>query len=223
VTFGDLQHEHSMNRILDDKSAGQINAPIITFIKLKNVIVDVLHMYLRITDLLTDLLHKDIEQLDLSFSVLIANNVNFKKYVNVLESLSIRNCYRLADNKKSFALRSLSGVEKRKVFSKVNLSELFPNLGQHQEKNWLWQSFLTIFNDAKDSKSTGDQIRMRTKEWLENFDKIASYGNSDVRVYLHIFLSHLHQQVENLNSKGLKLKEEMLWDKFFKKEIELNY
>jgi hypothetical protein len=49
--------------------------------------------------------------MDLTFSTLIEDNVNFKNYVDFLENIKIRKHYYLKD--RNLVLRDLSGDEKR--------------------------------------------------------------------------------------------------------------
>jgi len=104
-----------MNRKVNDNSSGQINDPIIDFIKTENIIVDSLHMYLRIADKLIGLLHKCLETLDGTYGCTLDQNPNFKSYIEFLTQICIRNPYWL--EQKRFKLRILNGDEKRRLFN----------------------------------------------------------------------------------------------------------
>jgi hypothetical protein len=62
--------------------AGKIKPSLLPFKKMENVISDVLHMELRVTDRFQLLLHNDLQSMDASFSINMVNNSNFKKYIN---------------------------------------------------------------------------------------------------------------------------------------------
>ena len=103
-------------------NVGQNKEPLIDFVKTENIIPDILHLFLRVSDKLINLLKSDLQQMDLTFSTLIEDNVNFKKYVDFLENIKIRKPYYLKD--RNLVLRDLSGDEKKKLFNHIDL-ELF--------------------------------------------------------------------------------------------------
>ena len=79
---------HSNCRKFDSVEIGNLgfkNEPIIDFIKPENVIVDILHLFLRISDKLIDILISDLEKFD------VANNEkNLKKYFDLLVDFGIK-------------------------------------------------------------------------------------------------------------------------------------
>ena len=94
-------HKKSLNRL------GYISAPIFDFIPFKNVIIDLLHLFLRITDKLTDFILDDIQSLDGYQSLyesltdpLIQNSKNSYAYIQFLsKDCHIRNCFYLKEKK----------------------------------------------------------------------------------------------------------------------------
>jgi len=105
--------------------AEKIKPSLLPFIKMENVISDVLHMELRVTRFQL-LLHNDLQSMGASFSNNMVNNSNFKKYIDFLESIGIKKPSRIENNK--LALRNLSGKEQRQLTEKLNLCNLFPAL-----------------------------------------------------------------------------------------------
>jgi len=113
--------------------AEKIKPSLLPFIKMENVISDVLHMELRVTRFQL-LLHNDLQSMGASFSNNMVNNSNFKKYIDFLESIGIKKPSRIENNK--LALRNLSGKEQRQLTEKLNLCNLFPalNMGMLYER-----------------------------------------------------------------------------------------
>jgi len=69
-----------------DERKGYLREPIIKFIKNEKIIVDLLHVCLRISDKLFEHLLRDIETLDGEFKVDINENINFCVLVKFLQN-----------------------------------------------------------------------------------------------------------------------------------------
>jgi len=199
--FSKMIRTHTMNRKVNDKSKGQINYPIIDFIKIENIIVDPLHMYLRIADKLISLLHKSLESLDGAFSLTLELNPNFNKYITFLQKIGIRNPYWI--EQKKFKLRALNGDDKRRLFGKINLTELFPEMAHVVTTNKLWKEMHQIMECIRADDLNTNQIKTKTNNWLECF--LSLNFATEVTPYAHVFSSHVYQQVENLKSKNFSL------------------
>jgi len=114
---------HKINRKLNADEPGQIHEPIFPFIRIENVIPDPLHLFLRIADKLINNLKPYLEQLDQTFSVELERHTNLNRYVQFLEKEKIKKgCYLDGTQLK---LRSLDGVQKKKLFQNINLALLF--------------------------------------------------------------------------------------------------
>ncbi len=181
---------------------GKIKPSLFPFINIKNVIIDVLHMDLRVTDRLELLLRKDIESMDCTFSNNLASNANLKKYTDYLESIGIKKPTKIEN--KEVVLRGLSGNEKRKMSEKISLEVLFPSLNKTCEKNKMWKDFKTIMSSAKGKNiQQVDGIREKTLEWYFLYRSLTF--QKEITPYIHIFGMHLHEQIAHLKSKGLSL------------------
>ena len=161
-----------------------------------------LHLFLRVADKLINLLRSDLQQMDLTFSLLIEDNVYFKQYVDFLESIKIRKPYYLKDT--NLVLRDLSGVEKKKLFNKIGLTS-FGDLPKKKEKNELWDNFYHILYKVKDDRITPEELKQQTEDWLKIFLSVVIKTDEAVTPYIHIFVSHLHQQAHYLKNKGLSV------------------
>jgi len=208
-TFGHLElvwtkPEYSRLRIndLEVNCPGKIQPSLFPFIDMKNVITDVLHMELRVTDRFELLLRKDIESMDCSFSRNPVCNTNLKKYTDFLESLGIKKPTKIEN--KEVVLRDLNGKEKRKLAEKISLQILFPNLNRACEKDKMWKDFKTIMSSAKDKNiHQVDGIREKTLSWYFLYRSLTF--QKEITPYIHIFSMHLHEQIAHLKSKGISL------------------
>ena len=195
---------HKINRNLSDSTYGQIHAPIFKFIKIENVIPDCLHMGMRITDKLENNLKSDIEQLDNTFSENLERNENFESYVDYLEGINIKRPFYVDKSTSQLVLRDLNGGEKKRLFEKIDLPSLFPELENSSTKNGLWKNFFDLMYRMRDDRISIESIKNETKKWLEDFTSLPSVNSgADVTPYMHIFASHLHEQIDHLKKKGL--------------------
>lgn len=159
---------------------------------MENVIVVILHMFFRVTDRLIAMLFEDLSVMDSSWTTNLNDNLNFCKYVTFLDSIGIKKAYRTENN--NFILRKLNGVDKLKLFNKIDLCNLFPNLPRVNVKNKLWK-------DAGGIAAT----QKLTKDWYDLY--VSLDFQNKTTPYIHIFGVHLYNQVNLFSSKGLFLNE----------------
>ncbi len=56
----------------------------------------------------------------------------------------------------------------------------------------------------RDDRMSIDSIKHETQLWLQNYAALPTVNSrEDVTPYIHIFASHLHEQIGNLKEKGL--------------------
>ena len=177
--------DHLINRVYDKikKNVGQNDEALIQidFIKTANIIPDILHMFIRVSDKLMLLLRNDLQQMETTFSECIEQNVNFK----------IRKPYYLKD--KTLTIRDLSGVEYIKVFEAIDIS-IF-NLDRGDKKELTWTNFYDLIYKMKDDKITSTELKKQTSAWLSNYLDTVIDTSSSVTPYMHILVSHMHQHV----------------------------
>ena len=119
----------------------------------------------------------------------------------------------------SLKIRQLTGKEMKKLFTKIKLKILFPNLNMIKEKQFLWKEFFDIYKlitsdnlmelkpdrthilDTSHKTYNDDnilfEIQNRTSYWLKIF--IIIY-HKNVTPYMHIFQGHIHQIIEKHGS-----------------------
>ncbi len=171
--FSNNSFDHSINRILSGSEYGQLHEPV------ENIIPDVLHMFMRITDKLERKLHDDIEELNNTFSNTIEGNANFELYVNFLELINIKKPYYKDKTTSQLVLRDLNGVEKKRLFERINLPLMFPELENGSTLNEIWTDFINLTFDLKDDRLSVTQIKDQAKKWLELFTSLPSVDSAN--------------------------------------------
>jgi hypothetical protein len=181
------------------------------------VIIDILHLFLRITDTLINLLKQDFELVD-GFVKDINESRLLKRYCDFLESkCNVSKPFFISKKNNIIELTDLVGPQKELLFSQINISELFPELNNATLIDRVWKDFYSIYclfkinSNCQKTKAqvmrckfieencanmtlTPGLIKEKTKQWMEKF--IALYEHTDFTPYLHAFCSHLHEFVE---------------------------
>ena len=126
------------------------------------------------------------------------NGENLLSYVKFLESIKIKKPCDLDINPIKF--RNFSGDEQIKIFQNINFTRLFPKMEKANVMQSTWDEFYDIIYDSKDNNITIMDIKTRTFNFYENFRQLCF---DKTIPYIHIFISHLFQQVEYLKTKNL--------------------
>ncbi len=95
-------------------------------------------------------------------------------------------------------MRSLNGAEKLKIFEKINLIDLLPNLDNVENVQKLWSSFFRVYQSLRDGnyedkEAKADQIQKETREWMELYQ--GTYQKETITPYIHSFVEHLHELI----------------------------
>ena len=206
----DLIKQHTKN-----KKYNCMRAPLFDFIPLDHVIIDTLHLFLRISDVLIELLVRQLKREDAidkkaTFNSGFARD-KFKDmdaYEQFLHSLGIAFEWTVDRDSKKLSYRDLTGPEKLLVFQKISIKELIPRF---TDSNNLWISFIDLFSELKLDYSTDNEIeafRQNVKKWTEEF--LFLYQASDVTPYMHAFRVHvpefleLYKNISLCNQQGLE-------------------
>ena len=185
------QNKNHLNRL------GYLEAPIFDFILFKNVIIDLLHLFLRISDKLTAYILDDLFILDGYQSTYentndpkIQNSKNIYAYIQFLtHECHIRNCFYLKEKKIVF--RQLRGNEKLVLLDKINLVKLFPDIEDVKTKNDVIHDFNFIYLSIRDNTIDAENIQILTSKFI--LDYTEAFMIQSITPYLHCFVCHLHE------------------------------
>ena len=114
-----------------------------------HVVVDNLHMFLRVADTLVDLLILELRRLDKIDKATKVKGVDqlryLKKYEDIVKVLGVTGFFFwIGKESKHLKWRSLTGPEKLVLFRKINISETFPELPNHASVHKLWKKLVDI-------------------------------------------------------------------------------
>ena len=177
---------------------GCIKEPIFSSTPIDHVIPDILHLFLRISDVLTNLLILELRRLDGIEKQVRALNRDKATNVTQYEHFLNHQCkisFQWYVNKESKALqwRDLTGPEKLRVFQHINIPDLFPRLPEAHTTQKLWVDFMAIYNFLRKSDApSSDEINnfeQSVHEWLELF--LSLFQTKHVTPYIHVLISHV--------------------------------
>ena len=171
--------------------------------------IDSLHLFLRIGDVLINLLIRDLRFLDgveKATSVITPDSTNMKSYEEFLnKSCKIR--FRWFIDKES-KWRDLTGPEKVRLFERIDIPTLFPAHPKRHELKELWSEFFHLINKLKKPDCDPEELEERAKAWVRLF--ISVYQTKDVTPYIHAFAMHvpefirLHGNITMFTQQGLE-------------------
>ena len=127
--------------------------PLFPTIPLTNVVVDNLHLFLRVSDVLINLLIVELRRQDAIDKVTKFSSFDpvkykhcsgFEKFVSDLGIPSYH--FYIGQNSKQLKIRTLTGPEKHKVISNIRIADLLPNLSPSKvlQIQWLWTELLHL-------------------------------------------------------------------------------
>ncbi len=210
---------------------GYKNLPIIDFIKFEEVVIDLLHLLLRITDMLFETLIKKMNNLDnKKESIKIDERPILKQFIFILKEVcKINKPFNVINQpgKKEIKMRSLNGNERFNIlkilsengnelsnFFSVKQGEefvpMFPTLNLDNE-DFVWKKFYDIYKKMIEYPKENidfNILRIELKQWLK-FYLIVNPGK--ISPYVHSFVSHCPDMLEkhlNLymyNQEGMEM------------------
>jgi uncharacterized protein YdcH (DUF465 family) len=217
--------------IQDDPNFGYKHLPIIDFISYDDVIIDLLHLILRISDMIFDSLIDKINILDDKIrSVKLEERPILNHFFGILtEKCNIRNPYYIikAPGKQEIKLRSLNGDDRVKIFSIINkdgnvlsnfflqrkdgggYEKIFTDLNLDNE-DIVWKDFYKLYRKIKrypKKEINLVSLKKKLKVWL-GFYLLVKEGSQSP--YVHAFTSHFpdmlakHNNLNFYNQEGLE-------------------
>ena len=248
---GDIQREWSLSekdkgaRTIDEnvelvkhprsrKTFNVSNEPLFPNIPLANVVIDNLHLFLRTSDVLIDLLIVELRRQDAIEKVKKFSNSDLTRYKHIqlfqtfVSSLGIPGFeFYIGRSSKELKCRSLTGPEKLKLFRNISIRNLLPTFTPtncRQIQN-LWDELLnlnmTISKPAKDlSSRVIAEFERRARQWGEKF--VALYQRKHVTPYIHALMNHvgefmkLHGSIIPFTQQGLEKKNDVLTKSYFR-------
>ena len=203
--------------------------PLFEFIPLSHVVIDTLHLFLRVSDNLIALLVRELK-----FSDAIAkknkfpNGFNREKFTHMaryeafLQDLGIPFRWYVGKETKQLEYRDLTGPEKVKVFQNIKIASLLPNSkfkGQIQE---IWDGYWDITTKLKNDFNAEEvkQFETTITSWLQKF--LTVYEAKAVTPYMHALYAHvpeflnLYINLEQFTQQGMEKYNDVTSKNFFR-------
>lgn len=176
---------------------GCVEQPLFPSIPISHVVIDTLHLLLRISDVLMNLLLADLERHD------ELKKLNLKEfdpsklpYMAKFQAFLNDDCgipfEIMINEKKEAKWRDLMGPEKHVLLQKISIPTLFPELSKAEERQEIWTQFYHLYKRIcaeSFSKDNIDHLQADLKQWMTTF--LAVYQSRHVTPYMHSFICHV--------------------------------
>ena len=198
------------------KEKGRIHPPLIE-IDIDHAITDELHLFLRITDVLTRNVVLEMREWDVlevgSTSADEGKGPHVAALIAAFEDLGITfSVWSSAKKGQDMDFTSLMGPAKRKMLAK--LPQKFNTLLRSEtsaEVKWLWEEFAILYeflSSWRPSVLDLDAFQQRAKDWINSFcalgDRRLGYQKVNVTLYTYDFAQHVHHALRTLEEHSLK-------------------
>jgi hypothetical protein len=172
--------------------------PLFGMIPLENHVPDKLHIMLRITDRLWELVLQEIKNEELF------NDITRNIIVKEMEKLKVRfEFWKIRDTTDNWSYTSLMGDDKLRVLRNFDLTKLFDPEHATLIRS-LWNGFAELYDLLGERETDPQYFRLKAKEWYELFLKKTVvdpttntilvqglYRSSDITPYIHVLVSHV--------------------------------
>ena len=214
------------------KSYNVSHAPLFPSIPLSSVVIDNLHMFLRVSDVLIMRLIDELKRQDAIDSARKFSNFNVTKfkylqaYEQFVAGLGIPGYhFYTGKNSKVLKICSLTGPEKLKVFSHIQIEQLLPGFKNNEKIQSLWEELLAlnrIFSKRPEDITDMDitSYEARAKVWVGNFVEI--YHSHFVTPYIHAMACHvgefmrIHGSILPFTQQGMEKLNDMFTKVYFR-------
>ena len=188
---------------------GHIKEPLFHMIPLQNWVCDELHILLRITDRLWELMLSDLYR--------ETTNEEIWKPKILLEMARLKIMFQFWNEKKSndLSYTSLMGPDKLKILREFDLAAVFQSTTRAAQIRALWDQFYELYLLIQNKQTTGGIFRHKARAWLNAFlapsvghpNKSGyirgMYRNADIIPYIHVLVNHVAEFLEIHHEFGL--------------------
>ena len=179
------------------KRYGCVHAPNFESISIDHVVIGTLCQFLRIGELLINLLILDLRRQDGIEKVKVdkldrTKQTHLAAYENFLnEHCKIPFSWYVEDSKLKW--RDLTGSEKIRLFNSLDVPTLFPVLPKKLEIQCIWTRFMELMSMLKNNDCNADDLESEAKQWVRDFCSV--YQTKHVTPYLHALAMHVPEFV----------------------------
>ena len=208
--------------------------PLFPMIPLSRVVIDNLHLFLRIADVLIDLLIVELKRHDAIDRTKKFSSFDPEKYKHLdkfqkfVSGLGIPGyAFYVGKDSKHLKSRTLTGPEKLKLFRNVRIADLVPKLSPDATTKiqHLWKELLelnSLFSKRPDGFCDDDirNYEEKSREWGRSF--IRTYHEHNVTPYIHALMNHvgefmkLHGSLLQFSQHGLEKYNDIMTKDYFR-------
>ena len=191
------------------KINGHIKKPLFYMIPLQNWVVDELHILLRITDRLWELMISDLRRE-------VSNEEIWKaKILSEMQRLNVSFQFWYEKNTNNLLYTSLMGPDKLKILKAFDHTAVFQSTTRAIQIRALWNQFNELYYLIQDKQTTGEFFRYKAKVWLDAFIAPSTghpnrsdfvrgmYRVQDITPYIHVLCNHAAEFLEVHHEFGL--------------------
>ena len=211
------------------------NPPLFPTIPLSHIVIDNLHLFLRVADVLINLLITELRRQDVidqrkrfngQFDVSKFKHIAaYEKFVTSLGIPSFS--FYIGQTSGQLKCRSLTGPEKLKLFGAIDIKSLLPSLREeHSSKiQHLWSELLELnqlicLPASKLTTAAIEQYEIRAKQWGRDF--VGVYHSHNVTPYIHAMMYHvgefmrIHGSIIPFTQQGLEKHNDIMTKIYFR-------
>lgn len=182
---------------------GYINKPLVIFIEFECVIIDLLHMYLRITDKFMEILLDELIKLDGldSTKADLDERPNFQRLINFIETTCkvTKPFYTSSKDAFKYKMRSFNGNERKIILENLietKIKKIFPNMEKYKALNinFIFKEFLSSISKIKKNEINNENVgdfKDKLKIWQKLYMKLAPSEDHELTPYIHSYINHL--------------------------------
>lgn len=177
--------------------SGMKNKPLLLF-PVKKVIPDILHMLLRITDVLERNIIDEALEMDQKAKLSKSNQHHLSDIKRAFQSAGVPfEVWTSSDSRTSrdYAWTSLTGTQKVKILKSLppKLSTLLHTETSNTVAN-IWRKFSIMYDELNAENTDDKELFSQAKEWMRLFLSLAGkrkgYAKKNITPYIHVLLAH---------------------------------
>ena len=190
---------------------GCARQPLFPSIPIDHAVPDILHLFLRISDVLINLLILELRRLDGIEKVKMheldrgsATNVStYEWFINT--NCKICFAWFIGKDSKTLEWRDLTGPVKLKLFGRIDIPKLFLAVPQAENIQKLWDSFIDIYSTLRATSPFCNEEIMNfeahVQTWITLF--LSIYQSKNVTPYMRILVYHVPEFLHKYGTLSL--------------------
>lgn len=160
------------------------------------MVIDTLHLFLRVADILINLLIQDLRRED---GIAKATNVDLSKHTGITayekflnEACKVTFRWYTCKETRQLKWRDLTGPEKVRVFNNIDIPKYLPMLKNAAALQDIWREFWRLFTMLESCHSDDtNELREEIRNWCQT---------KHITPYIHAFACHVPEFINKFGS-----------------------